>query len=156
MAFDQEAFNRVFGQILRETRRSLGLSVRELIELNGSPIKAITYASYERGDRAVYAARLPLLAELLDTTPQDLMSRAVAAHNGTATSGPNVRIIDFRFSSVFQSEDPILRRLADWVIASSRPITDDRVRLPATALSSVSQLFGVDERELTAHLERLA
>src|SRR5690606_22454217 len=58
----EEALQRALGARLREARRARGLTLQDVEERSGGRWKAVVIGSYERGDRAVSAARLTELA----------------------------------------------------------------------------------------------
>jgi transcriptional regulator with XRE-family HTH domain len=69
----ETALQRALGGRLREARRARGLTLQDIEERSGGRWKAVVIGSYERGDRAVSAARLTELADFLDVEVSDLL-----------------------------------------------------------------------------------
>jgi transcriptional regulator with XRE-family HTH domain len=67
------AVQRALGRRLRQARRARGLTLQEVEERSGGRWKAVVIGSYERGDRAVSAARLTELASFLDIEVSELL-----------------------------------------------------------------------------------
>lgn len=69
----EEALQKALGSRLRQARRARGLTLQDIEERSGGRWKAVVIGSYERGDRAVSAARLTELASFLDVEVSELL-----------------------------------------------------------------------------------
>jgi transcriptional regulator with XRE-family HTH domain len=69
----EEALQRNLGARLRQARRARGLTLQDVEERSGGRWKAVVIGSYERGDRAVSAARLSELASFLEVEVDELL-----------------------------------------------------------------------------------
>jgi transcriptional regulator with XRE-family HTH domain len=109
----EEELQRALGRRLRHARRARGLTLQDVEERSGGRWKAVVIGSYERGDRAVSAARLTELAGFLDVEVSDLLDdlgrgrpsgplgaldidveALAAAAEGDAGLDPLVRLVD--------------------------------------------------------------
>ncbi len=70
---DEAALQRALGARLRRARRARGLTLQDVEERSGGRWKAVVIGSYERGDRAVSAARLSELADFLEVEVSELL-----------------------------------------------------------------------------------
>lgn len=69
----EEALQRTLGARLRQARRARGLTLQDVEDRSGGRWKAVVIGSYERGDRAVSAARLTELANFLEVEVSELL-----------------------------------------------------------------------------------
>lgn len=76
--------NRRLGDHLRRLRKQKGLSLLEVESVSGAEFKASVLGAYERGERAISAARLARLAELYRLPLQAMLPRDGAAPQETS------------------------------------------------------------------------
>ena len=67
-----QELSKVAGAVIRDARRSAGLSLAELASRSESRFKPSSLGGYERGERALTLARFCMIADLLNT-PADQM-----------------------------------------------------------------------------------
>lgn len=72
--------NRRLGDHLRRLRKQKGLSLLEVESVSGAEFKASVLGAYERGERAISAARLARLANLYRLPLQAMLPPDGAAH----------------------------------------------------------------------------
>ena len=81
IASDQEGpihpFRKALGEILRETRLEVGLTLRQLEMATQGRFKPSAVGGYERGERDISAVRLVELADALQTRPDALVAAAM-------------------------------------------------------------------------------
>jgi transcriptional regulator with XRE-family HTH domain len=64
------------GNLLREIREELGLSLCDVAALTDGEFKVATLSSYERGERSLSVARLVRLTALYDVSVTGVLQRA--------------------------------------------------------------------------------
>lgn len=79
--------NRRLGDHLRRLRRQKGLSLLEVESLSGKEFKSSVLGAYERGERAISAARLVRLAELYRLPSQAMLPPDGAQPESAALGG---------------------------------------------------------------------
>jgi transcriptional regulator with XRE-family HTH domain len=79
--------NRRLGDHLRRLRKQKGLSLLEVESVSGAEFKASVLGAYERGERAISAARLARLAELYRLPLQAMLPPDGAGDESPAAAG---------------------------------------------------------------------
>jgi transcriptional regulator with XRE-family HTH domain len=79
--------NRRLGDHLRRLRKQKGLSLLEVESLSSKEFKSSVLGAYERGERAISAARLVRLADLYNLPLQAMLPPDGAGPEGSAPAG---------------------------------------------------------------------
>jgi transcriptional regulator with XRE-family HTH domain len=100
-----QQLSQALGRVLRQARRSCGLTIRDLDGVSGGRFKASAVGSYERGERDISVRRLCELAVLLDADPAALLALAWSARTmDVPTPGElTVRAEDLEVSNLRKS-----------------------------------------------------
>lgn len=83
----ERSSNRMLGDHLRRLRKQKGLSLLEVESLSSKEFKSSVLGAYERGERAISAARLARLAELYRLPLQAMLPPDGAPTQGAAVTG---------------------------------------------------------------------
>lgn len=112
MAKDETSpdISRRLGDHLRRLRKQKGLSLLEVESLSGAEFKSSVLGAYERGERAISAARLARLAELYRLPLQAMLPSDGASGDGAA---PGVVALDL--NRLEQATSPEARTVARYV-----------------------------------------
>ncbi len=86
-ADESPEINRRLGDHLRRLRKQKGMSLLEVESLSAKEFKSSVLGAYERGERAVSAARLVRLADLYKLPLQAMLPPDGAAPEGSAPGG---------------------------------------------------------------------
>lgn len=87
------SFNARLGEHLRRLRKQKGLSLLDVEAASAQEFKASVLGAYERGERAISAARLGRLAELYNLPLHAMLPRDEAAGAEEATGGLAVDLV---------------------------------------------------------------
>ncbi|MDP9021246.1 MAG: transcriptional regulator [Actinomycetota bacterium] len=82
------------GQRLRSIRRQQALSLQQVEQRSGGRWKAVVVGAYERGDRAISAAKLAELAGFYGVPPSELIPQPPARSAAELPSGRGGIVID--------------------------------------------------------------
>lgn len=154
----EESINQKLGDHLRRLRKQKGLSLLDVESLSNKEFKSSVLGAYERGERAISAARLARLAELYSLPLQAMLPSDGAGQDTSARSG-----VALDLNRLEQATAPEARTVAryvrilqgqrqDWTGRVFRIRTED-VRALASALerSPADFIKLMEELELRAY-----
>ncbi|WP_083441254.1 helix-turn-helix domain-containing protein [Nitriliruptor alkaliphilus] len=146
------ALQRALGRRLREARRARGLTLQDVEDRSGGRWKAVVIGSYERGDRAVSAARLTELASFLEVEVAELLADLGRER---ATGPLGALRFDLEALEVAAEHDPWLQPLVRLVEQIRWQRGDTRSREIAVRhddLMALGHVLGKDTVELADEL----
>jgi len=153
------------GTRLRDVRRRLGLSLHEVQARSELEFKASVLGAYERGERAISAARLVRLAEVYGIPPAELLPPTFAGVDidltreeraGAAGTGWTLDLT--RLAALAELRDPTLEVVARFAnaIARARSTVDEgAITLRDDDVWAISTALGTDRGTLHVLLETL-
>ncbi|MDX1659537.1 MAG: transcriptional regulator [Nitriliruptorales bacterium] len=149
-------YQQALGERLRAVRMQQGLTLQEVEEKSDGEWKAVVVGSYERGDRAVSAAKLARLAQFYGIPISELLPPVsdVPVDLGTSADATPV-VIDL--ARLENTDAPGLAPVARFAEAIKRRRGDYNGRvitLRVDDLDTVAIAMGVKRDVLRQHLER--
>ena len=151
------------GTRLREVRRSQGLSLHDVEARSESEFKASVLGAYERGERAISAARLIRLAEVYAMTPAELFPPHerdgdidLRYEERPPMTGWTLDLT--RLASLSDLGDPALdavSRFATTIASRRRDVTEHALTLRDEDVWAISTALGTDRAALLALLRTL-
>lgn len=151
MHIDNELYQRVLGEELRNLRRKRGWTRKELNRHLQSDISLQTLATYELGTRQCSVVRLVELCLAMGETPADLLARV---HRRVFTDEPGKVRLDL--AKIVEDQQPELLSLRRWAEDRLRqPGCTREIGLDQPALDRMAELCGLSPDELVAKLKAL-
>ncbi|MPZ85469.1 MAG: helix-turn-helix domain-containing protein [Actinophytocola sp.] len=147
-----EMIQRVLGDELRNERKGLGWTRRDLAAALGQDISLQTLATYELGTRQCGVVRLWELTEALKTSLPELWSRVM---DRIGDEG-QVSGLTIDLQAAAKTTLAKLGPLARWAKTCLRTLPDGQqpvVRLDRAALESMAELCGTDTTDLVHRLQ---
>lgn len=145
---DNELYQRVLGEELRNLRRKRGWTRKELNRHLQSDISLQTLATYELGTRQCSVVRLVELCLAMDEPPADLLARV---HRRVFTDEPGKVRLDL--AKIVADEQPELLSLRRWAEDRLRqPGCAREIGLDQPALDRMAELCGLSPGELVTRL----
>lgn len=150
-------YQQLLGQRLREIRNQQGLTLQEVEERSDGQWKAVVVGSYERGDRAVSAAKLAALAEFYGVPLRELLPpiNDIPYEVTTGNDGHGPLTIDL---AALESSDapglaPIVR-FAETIKQRRGDYNGRMITLRSDDVDTIAIAMGVRPDVLVHHLER--
>lgn len=139
------------GEVLRETRRHRGLTLREVSALAGSRFKASGIGGYERGERSISLERFCDLAELYGVPADRLLSQVLSR---VMPEGRVEVIVDITQLELLPGEEPrIAAELIDRVRRQRGDLVGAQVTLRAGDLEALALASKLTPGDLVRRLE---
>jgi len=111
-----EQFFKAMGSRISQARKAQGLTQQQVADQLG--IAQQTYAHYEVGDIRFPASMLPLLAQVLELTPEELLGQVVKPK---LRKGPTPRILQQleRISQLPKTKQHVVSEMLEMVLAQA-------------------------------------
>jgi transcriptional regulator with XRE-family HTH domain len=144
---------RALGDELRQARRHRRLSRQDVLDQLGLDLANQTLASYELGTRPLNVIRLVELADVLDVSALELLTRALRR---VSRVEPLVSPLPIDLAAVVRDETAALAPLRRWArtwLASLPDTTDAVVRLQPAAVESLAEICAINPSDLARLLD---
>jgi transcriptional regulator with XRE-family HTH domain len=146
-----DVYSRAAGEVLRETRLRLGMTLHDVAEISSGGFKPSALGGYERGDRTISIQRFCELARIYGASPDELLSQVVAkvdpeARHEVVLDLTRMELVDTR----------IRGRLAEFVHhvkALRRDYATDVITLRAGDVAAIAAATGRSPEEIVAEIE---
>jgi transcriptional regulator with XRE-family HTH domain len=139
------------GEVLRETRRHRGLTLREVAALAGSRFKPSAIGGYERGERSISLERFCDLAELYGVPADRLLAQVLAR---VKPEGRVEVVVDLTQLELLPGEEPrITAELVDRVRRQRGDLTGAQVTLRAGDLEALALASKLAPGDLVRRLQ---
>jgi transcriptional regulator with XRE-family HTH domain len=139
------------GEVLRETRRHRGLTLREVAALAGSRFKPSAIGGYERGERSISLERFCDLAELYGVPADRLLSQVLAR---VMPEGRVEVVVDLTRLELLPGEEPrIAAELIDRVRRQRGDLASAQITLRAGDLEALALAAKLAPGDLLRRLE---